>query len=705
MLGAISSRGSVYLIHLDGNRYVRIGPPGSAGICLGFSPILDGCLLFSGHMDGSIKCFHARMQALSGVLKLHRTAVLTLDFDQGSESMLSASVEYVALWNAKTLTRKRSISSGNCAGGGFLGSRFVPGSSSIVTGCKDASFLLWESDDFNLKGRVSVGDCVGLRVKRHCNLVFCVSPNGKWLAFGVRECPSVLVCDIESCGIIMGLGVDCIREVRMLQFLLDSRTLAMLDDTGSVCFADIWTGSIECQIPGVKGAKSKQMVLEMTAGKMVITSEQGVAHLYEIGTVLSYYACKKKASITTFHSDNDLADYLLAQWNTCGMTNEGNRHVPNKNNLELVCPGCSTEPCKKSVDKRKTKRIDPCHLKVSALGLLEQEVNRTQLHKLLRSFGEYPQKYRLLIWEFLLGIPHNNAAFRIVARSGLHSAYQNLDEKLSRLGKVLACRMKCTLSSLANWCPLFVEVLFLPALVFPWVKMFGDHKRTCLEVVITVICNWGRSWFEQFPQPPMRTLVELENLVQHHDPQLFSSLLNLCGGPSRIGWKLMSTLMSEVLNKQDWLVLWDHALTNKPNFFHFLIVSYMIYSRQHLMSLQHGDQVEIFLRRARSVNVCKIVSQAYSLQDATSGEISPSERAFEPLGAGETYPEFTGYPCIAVSSASEKRNRIQVEEEALMRRRWILKELKEKTLQLEADKKECWIESIQAKEFADQVSR
>lgn len=40
-------------------------------------------------------------------------------------------------------------------------------------------------------------------------------------------------------------------------------------------------------------------------------------------------------------------------------------------------------------------------------------LNRKRLTTLLEQFGEYPAKYRLQIWGFLLELPHNQMAFQV----------------------------------------------------------------------------------------------------------------------------------------------------------------------------------------------------------------------------------------------------------------------------------------------------
>lgn len=65
---------------------------------------------------------------------------------------------------------------------------------------------------------------------------------------------------------------------------------------------------------------------------------------------------------------------------------------------------------------------------------------------------------------------------------GLHPAYAHLGSEhpvgdaslLRRLGKVL--------SALAHWAPVLAESAFLPALAFPFVRLFRADLESCFEV-------------------------------------------------------------------------------------------------------------------------------------------------------------------------------------------------------------------------------
>ena len=69
-----------------------------------------------------------------------------------------------------------------------------------------------------------------------------------------------------------------------------------------------------------------------------------------------------------------------------------------------------------------------------------------------------------------------------LAGMGLHPAYAHLSNDhcvedaslLRRLGKVL--------SALAHWAPVLAESAFLPALAFPFVRLFKADLESCFEV-------------------------------------------------------------------------------------------------------------------------------------------------------------------------------------------------------------------------------
>ena len=82
------------------------------------------------------------------------------------------------------------------------------------------------------------------------------------------------------------------------------------------------------------------------------------------------------------------------------------------------------------VAEQKLGRLQPslCPLQEQSSRLLPREApviiaeTRTPflfspLQELLLAYGEYPAKYRLLVWDFLLRLPHKSEAFQVHTRS------------------------------------------------------------------------------------------------------------------------------------------------------------------------------------------------------------------------------------------------------------------------------------------------
>lgn len=63
----------------------------------------------------------------------------------------------------------------------------------------------------------------------------------------------------------------------------------------------------------------------------------------------------------------------------------------------------------------------------------------------------------------------------------------------------------------------------------------GKHcsRFQLMQVLATLMLNWGRHWFEHFPSPPMHVLGKLEELLSHHDPNLHQLLAP--GAHARLG--------------------------------------------------------------------------------------------------------------------------------------------------------------------------
>lgn len=69
------------------------------------------------------------------------------------------------------------------------------------------------------------------------------------------------------------------------------------------------------------------------------------------------------------------------------------------------------------------------NLKLNALSPDDKKFNYENLKETLLYFGEYPAKYRNLIWRFILCLPENKEAFDNLCNKGLHSSLNDLHKR------------------------------------------------------------------------------------------------------------------------------------------------------------------------------------------------------------------------------------------------------------------------------------
>ncbi len=85
------------------------------------------------------------------------------------------------------------------------------------------------------------------------------------------------------------------------------------------------------------------------------------------------------------------------------------------------------------------------------------------------------------------------------------------------------------------------------------------------------------------------------------------------GGIEVHAWGLLSTALTEVLSKSDWLMLWDHVFSNSPPFLMFLLLSYLMYFRAEIMSAETMQQMEGITRRCNPLDLNKVTQHLYDM--------------------------------------------------------------------------------------------
>lgn len=140
-----------------------------------------------------------------------------------------------------------------------------------------------------------------------------------------------------------------------------------------------------------------------------------------------------------------------------------------------------------------------------------------KLRKFLSRFKVFPDRHRALVYKHLLRLPNNFEAYDNLVRRGVHSAYVHLNVQYPISNHALFTKTQRILSALAHFCPVFGEVEYLPALAFPFIKLFGTDEVLCFEVVLSFLAQFSQHFFEFFPNAPIALLQAVDDLLKHHD--------------------------------------------------------------------------------------------------------------------------------------------------------------------------------------------
>ena len=249
-------------------------------------------------------------------------------------------------------------------------------------------------------------------------------------------------------------------------------------------------------------------------------------------------------------------------------------------------------------------------------------LKRNKLQNLLQQYGNYPTKHRLLIWQILLQIPYNVNAFNILCTKGIHKSYLNLEQDFPLPNRRLMRQLQIILSCLAYHNPIFSTIDYLPAFIFPFIKLYPNQLHIAFEIILTIINNYCTNYYELYPNPPLHVLHNVVQILKQFDHKLADFLSNNFNVIEYI-WPLLSTLCINILTTTQWLILMDHYLSNPKGFIQFFIVSYLISHRLSLLQLKNKADLSRFLNYTHPISIKIIIKQAYKLQLKTMTHLQP----------------------------------------------------------------------------------
>ncbi|KAL7057906.1 hypothetical protein AAHC03_016996 [Spirometra sp. Aus1] len=430
--------------------------------------------------------------------------------------------------------------------------------------------------------------------------------------------------------------------------------------------------------------------------------------------------------------------YQISETDTSEVTSNG----PQSGSCRATKSSNSSSSSSKRIPKNKSVSTHPLNSETRSLDLVDEEtkqlLGRRRLRALLQEYGRFPAKHRLFIWRYLLQLPENTEAYKVLAQKGTHPSFANLAEKYPIKSSKLFRALQRTCSALAFWSELFGETNYLPLLAFPFVKLFQGNQLQAFEVLATVLTNWCAGWFEYFPNPPINVLCIVENLIAFHDRELYQHFVDCRITTEIYAWPLLQTVFSEIFTEEEWLCLWDTLVSYPPSFLITFTAAFILTARGPILRLRSIGEFELFFRTQCSLPVATVIARAHQVSASTLPELKPATfldqlsrqpktetSSPNPDSAGEIsqkassaasvsssfvpltrpfYPAVTRFPKFIVDFQIRERERIRREEKEYLRQRALAEEMLKRTEALAAEEQN-WLRQQEVLATAEQQRR
>lgn len=653
-------QGNIFLFDLNKNRFALTQKCGHPCTALAYN-LRRKTEFLVGLSDYSLKCFDTDTKEMVAWMKGHESAIGSISVHASGRYALTTSFDTAQLWDLDTFQRKRKLNIKEDVG--IVQVFFLPLSNTIITGFKDDTIFGWESETLNCKYQLPVPPGKSPHYK-----AYAPTRDGRLLAAGGRS-RFIHLWDLDTHRLLRIIELPIkVTTVKQLVFLPDnfdagaSQTLGVLSQDGIIRFINIHTCKLLFDVGGVENRINNAAV--SPGGRfLVAVMEDGSLHVYNLHT-MSEELSKPPAPLVKVVTNNKMSETMSTE-----------RSSVLKKNRSMSAPS-----------RGKENRLEEWESEKD----LPETLNTDRLKAILKGYGEYPNKYRMFIWRSILRLPENHTAYAALVDKGTHPAYSKIHEDYPVKSRKLLRILQRILSALAHWSPIFGETQYLPVLAFPFVKLFQNNHLVCFEILTTFMVNWGAHWFEYFPNPPINILAMIENVLAYHDKYLLEHFVKY-GVTSQIyAWPLLETLFSEVLTRDEWLMLFDNVFTNHPSFLLMVVVAYAMSARGPLMQCVELDDFRYFYHHRNAVDVRRVLKEAYRLMEATPEDIHPrgSLEDFKPLTVGQ-YPVFNKYPKFIVDYQVQERERIRQEELDYMRQKQVSLEMQKETARKQQEE-EAW---------------
>jgi hypothetical protein len=291
----------------------------------------------------------------------------------------------------------------------------------------------------------------------------------------------------------------------------------------------------------------------------------------------------------------------------------------------------------------------------------DSELNYDRLKSVLKKYTEYPDKYRTIIWKYLLSLPMKKTLFESYIKGDIHPAFKDLYKTYQVKSYRMYNKLARVCSALAHWSPLFAEISYLPDLVFPFVKTIKHDDLVLFEVVMSFLIQHCQLWFEKFPSDPVHILrTSIDVIIAKESIILYKHFQKIGFGVAEYAWPLLKNAFSVVLRKEDWLKLFDHLFThhNKPELLLYFTAAYLLHFKGTLSKMSSIEDLYEFTETQNAVNMKMVLKNMFRLYKKYQDDEDVNMGVFGnylPIDAKRDYPVVLNYPTENVAKAKHIR--------------------------------------------------
>ncbi|KAH7492564.1 TBC1 domain family member 31 [Phytophthora ramorum] len=755
LLAATDERGRVFVFFVTANRYALVMHLGVPTVSCCFSPARKTELLVTCE-DETVRCIDVLSQTLVSTLRGHRFPARCASFQKSGQLALTASQDAVILWDTKDWSRYRVLNAGPgveeatfVARGGLVAVCFqddtimmweleslalryrfalpererspglkkiaVSEDHQVLVASGRAPFIyVWEfesqtiiriielpspikqvSSHAFLPGHntmISIlGDDGGIFfldvAAKNPQIKLEIANRGRTISAFDIECHARYLAASTGDGFLLLYDMEIARETaaraqdrRRKEGLVDLGEHARLRTRSGLPDAPFSNDDID------PTADSNQVeinapVQSRPVPSKLIDSLFGATYPRRIGRA------PKQTGDTTAHQTEHSRMRPASATRTRLLATTGPLSVPSK--------GKHDHDSRALREKVRTRRMSPLTRPPSQLTAQEIEVNRKRLVGSLKCNGMYPKKYRVLVWRFLLRLPKNEESFRSLVAKGKHPVFVRLKDQYPLQDNRIFRRLHRILSAIVYWCPAFGEASYLPAVVYPFVKIFRENDLAAFEASVSVMLHWCGDFLVSLPYPPVFAMSAIEKELARRDAQLFDHFTQYQVTSEAFAWSLLKTIFTEVLSEDEWMCLWDHLFTfpDTPQLLFVAVLAYLSYFRTALLAACDRFSIEQFFHQQNAIDIQKFVQLMMNLRDKLDlSEFTAIENPgtreghgpYWPLSRGQ-YPAFAHYPRFVVDFQISERNRIALEEAELSHKQKLFDQIEEESAKLKAE--------------------